>query len=554
MRHWTNAFALAALPMLACEGERSPGSSEPTLSSPFADVTEASGIAFHHEGDASDRYRLPEEMGPGGALLDADGDGDLDVFLVQSGALPPTPGAPVGRLFRNEGGLRFADVSDASLPAVAVAGYGMGAAAADADGDGDVDLLVTRLGPNVFLRNDGGRFVDATGEAGLGDPEFGSGAAFADYDRDGVTDVFVVNYVAWSEAKERPCYDPRGLRDYCNPMEYEGASPDRLYRGVGGGRFQDVTERAGISAAKGNGLGVVWQDVTDDGWPDLYVANDQTPGFLWINQRDGTFVEDAALRGAAYNEDGLAIAGMGVAAEDLDADGDVDFLVTNIHDQTHLALRNDGGVFSDVSHAWGFGGWGVPYTGFGVALGDFDHDGRWDGVIGNGAVNRLTEPTRAGHVYAEPNQLIRQGEGGVFTDASAEVRAAFAPDEMTRGLLAGDLDDDGDLDVVMLNNRGPARVFRNDGAKGHWLVLDVVDDAGAPAIGARVEVLAGERTWSRHVRPNVGYLSSQDPRVHVGLGTHARADTLRVTWPDGRVTERTNVEANVRLRVAPGPR
>jgi hypothetical protein len=518
------------------ETESSPGAAPVTspLRPPFTDVTREAGIDFVHECGARGNYWLPEEMGAGGAFFDYDGDDDLDLYLVQGGALSSEDSLSRNRLYENDGLGSYRDVSEES--GADVPGYGMGCAACDYDGDGDVDLYVTRLGPNVLLRNDGGRFTDVTREAGVGDPGFGTSAAFLDYDRDGRLDLYVANYVNWAPGREATCFDRSGIRDYCGPADYDAPSIHRLYRGNARGGFDDVTERAGIAGSKGNGLGVLCTDFDGDGWVDIYVANDQTPAFLWINQGDGTFVEDAPLRGCGYSADGVAIAGMGVAAEDLDGDETFDLVVTNIHDQVHLALANDSGFFTDKSHEWGFGGWGVPYTGFGIALFDQDHDGSLDGFVVNGAVNRLAEPVRPGHEYAEPAQLIRRDAAGRFYDASAELRSIDTPLEMGRGLLAGDIDGDGDLDLCITNNRGPTQLLRNECSnESSWTMLRLVGQGGnRQAINARVRIETAGKVFVKEVRPHAGYLGTNDRRIHVGLGRAHSIEKIEVRWPDGR--------------------
>ena len=533
----------------------------------FAEVAEAMGLGFVHDPEAAGEYRLPEGVGSGVALLDYDDDGDPDLYFVQGGPLggetaagataadgpaAPESASPRNRLYRNDGGTRFTDVSAGS--GADIGGYGMGVAAADYDADGDVDLYVTRLGPNALLRNDGGVFADVTAAAGVGDPGFGTGAAFLDYDRDGRLDLYVANYVDWSPSREHACYDPVGIRDYCGPLEYGAPLADRLYRGVGGGRFEDVTDAAGIAAERGNGLGVLCTDFDGDGWVDVFVANDQTPCFLWINQGDGTFLEDGTIRGCAFSADGMAIAGMGVTSEDIDGDGDFDLIVANIRDQSHLCLRNDEGFFADVSHAWGFGAWSVPHTGFGIDLFDQDHDGELDGFVANGAVNRWAEPFRSDNPFAEPNQFFRRDATGRFVDRSFEAAVALAVADMSRGLARGDIDGDGDLDLVVTNNRGPVRLLRNDNRSGlAWTILDLDPAGGARhAINARAEVHAGGRRFLTELRPNASYLSSHEPVVHLGLGSATRIDTLRIAWPDGARETWTALPVRERLRLRQG--
>ncbi len=547
MREARALLAAGAFVVAGCGGSETspPPPPAPPPVAAFADVTDESGMAFVHEAGARGDYWLPEGIGSGGAFLDYDADDDADLFLVQGG-LPEGPNDHWrAHLYRNDGGMRFTDVTEAS--GAGVPGYGIGAAAADWDADGDPDLFVTRLGANVLLRNDGGRFVDVTEEAGVGDEGFGSSATFLDYDLDGQLDLFVVNYVGWAPEREGACFDPAGIRDYCSPMAYDAATADRLWRGLGDGTFEDVTESAGIASTVGNGLGVIATDFDGDGWTDVYVANDQTPAFLWMNQGDGTFLEDATFRGAAFSADGLAIAGMGVAAEDLDADGDVDLVVTNIRDQTHLGLRNDDGFFEDASHGWGLADWSFPYTGFGIALFDQDHDGFLDGLVANGAVNRWAEPFAADNPFAEPNHFLRRDRTGRFEEASGEVGAAVTAPAMSRGVLTADLDGDGDLDAVVTNNRGRAQLLRNDNASGlAWSIVEL------PQLNARVTFHAGTRTFVRELRPQAGYLSSNEPIVHVGLGTVTHIDSVSVRWADGTVETRRDLPVRTRWRFAPG--
>lgn len=519
----------------------------------FTDVTRAAGVDFVHVVGPSRRFQLPEEMGSGGALFDFDNDGDMDLYLVQSGFLDREDPAHRNRLYRNDGNGRFTDVSHGS--GADIGGYGMGCAAADFDNDGDVDLLVTRFGGCVLLRNDGGgRFEDMTDSSGLKVSGWPVSTAFVDFDRDGHLDMYIVRYIEWTPAIESPCYAPSGARDYCGPTSYRGPTSDLLYRNLGDGRFEDVSVTSGIASAKGNGLGVLVTDFDGDGWVDLYVANDQTPAFLWMNQRNGTFVERAVQVGAAYSNDGLAIAGMGVAAEDLDDDGDHDLLVSNIRHQSHLCLRNDGGQFHDVSQAWGFGSWSVPSTGFGLALFDQDHDGRLDGMVANGAVSIWGVPFREGHPYAEPNQFFRRDEAGRFHDATIEAGAAVAFADVSRALLTGDYDNDGDIDVVMTNNGGPVQLLRNENRSKHsWILLDLIPTGGGRnALNARVEVTAGGKTYRRECRPHSGYLGSNDPRVHVGLGAAKRIDRLLVAWPNGAKEEWLDLAVNRLTRVRQG--
>ncbi|MFQ5413719.1 MAG: CRTAC1 family protein [Phycisphaerae bacterium] len=500
----------------------------------FVDVTESAGIRFVHACGAGGDYYIPEQIGPGGGFLDYDRDGDLDVFLVQSGVL----GDPSGRfhsvLYRNDGGGRFRDVTKESN--IRVTGYGMGCACADVDNDGDVDIFVTCLGPNVMLRNNGdGTFTDITARAGVGHDGFGASAAFLDYDRDGRLDLYVTNYVDWSLSAEHPCFSPRGLRDYCGPLDYGNGTADVLYHNLGDARFEDVSATSGIASERGNGLGVLCSDFDNNGLVDIYVANDQTPAFLWMNTGNGRFENQAATRGCAFSGDGVLIAGMGVASEDVDADGDFDLIVTNIRDQPHLGLRNDGGFFEDVSWAWGLAGPSVPVTGFGIVSVDHDHDGDSGLFIAAGAVNLAREPRDPDHPYAEPNQFLDRTGRGVFRDLGHTIGPALQRLDISRGAIRGDYDGDGDVDILITNNRGPARLLRNECRNDNaWVMIDAVSRfGGRAAIGARVEVQAGGRTLVRLVRPNESYLCSSDPRAHFGVGPATRIDQVTITWPEG---------------------
>lgn len=518
----------------------------------FVDVTAEAGIEFVHVFAESRQFHLPEQMGSGGAFFDYDNDHDMDLYLVQSGLLNGDATSYRNRLYRNDGG-RFVDVSQGS--GADLTGFGMGCAAADVDNDGDVDLVVTRLGGLALLlnRNDG-TFEEVSKSRGMVAEGFPTSAAFLDYNRDGSLDLYVTRYVNWLPSREDTCYAPSGARDYCGPLSYSALSTDLLFKNLGGGTFENASAAAGIDSAKGYGLGILATDFNNDGWVDIYVANDQTPGFMWINQKNGTFEEAAAMAGAAYNADGLAIAGMGTGAEDFDGDGDYDLLVTNIRNQTHLCLRNEGGHFEDVSHALGFGAWSVPFTGFGVAVFDQDHDGLLDGIIANGAVNMWGAPYRDGNPYAEPKQFFRLTAQGVFRDATSEAGEALAVADIGRSAFMGDYDGDGDMDVVITNNGGPAQLLRNENQSGHsWIMLDLIPAGGARnAINARVELLSGGKTYRREQRPHAGYLSSNDPRIHVGLGQTKEIDHITVSWPLGGKERWENVAVNQHLVLRQG--
>ena len=531
----TRAAALAAALVLIGTA-RTGGGAGPL----FVEAPPGAGLPFTHESGATGEYYMAEQMGPGAALFDYDGDGDLDALLVQGGSL--APGARTrSRLFRNDlehgsaGTLAFTDVTDeATLTPHA---YGMGAATGDYDNDGDQDLLVTAFGPETLYRNEGdGTFTDVTAEAGIGDPLWSTSAAFVDYDRDGDLDLFVTNYLDFTPADNKVCADALGARDYCSPRTYRPV-PDRLYRNEGNGRFSDVTAAAGVLKAYGAGLGVATGDYNGDGWLDIYVANDATANQLWINRRDGTFVDEGLLSGAALNAAGNPEGSMGIASGDPDADGDEDLFVTNIIGETFAAYRNDGqATFEDVRQAWGLARPTAPFTGFGTDWFDYDNDGWLDLFIANGAVNIVEALRGTPNPFGMRNQLFRNTGRARFEETTRLGGAPFERAEISRGAAFGDVDNDGDTDVLVTNNGGPARLLLNAaGTAAGWVQVRLEADAGNRAgVGASVFLeRAGLPTLVRRVRTDGSYLSASDLRVHFGLGTVRRIDRLVVQWPDG---------------------
>ncbi len=511
----------------------------------FHDGAATAGLRFQHDNGSSGQYHLPEIMGAGGAFLDYDGDGDLDVLLIQGRALVGTHFAAAGatpRLFRNDlhasgsrAALRFTDVS--SEAGFAGGDYGMGVASGDYDNDGDPDVYLTNYGANRLYRNDRGRFTDVTRTAGAGldDPRWSTSASFTDYDADGDLDLFVVNYVYFSIPDNKVCSDPTGRRDFCGPLRFRPA-PDRLFRNNGDGTFTDVSEHAGITAALGAGLGVVGADLDGDGRQDFYVANDATANHFWRNKGDGTFAEAALFAGLAFNAEGEPEGSMGIAVGDPDEDGDLDLFVTNITAESHAFYENlGGGRFEDRRLRTGLGILTRPYTGFGTGWFDADNDGRLDLFVANGTVTILEALRGDPFPFRQKNQLLRN-RGGRFEDASGEAGGVFALEEVSRGTAFGDVDNDGDVDLLVTNNNGPARLLLNDGApagSGFSVRLQGVDD-NAQGLGARVGVVGkdGRVRW-RVAHTDGSYLSSSDPRVHFG---GVRADepiTLIVEWPRG---------------------
>ncbi|MGE4180732.1 MAG: CRTAC1 family protein [Limisphaerales bacterium] len=523
----------------------------------FEEVGASSGVDFRHTSGHRDRFLMPEINTGGVALLDFDGDGLLDVFCVNGGfADPGLPGRPPGhRLYRNQGGWRFDDVTERAGVG-ANPGYGMGAACGDYDGDGWTDLYVLNLRKNVLYRNRGdGTFEDTTARAGVAGDTWSSSAAFFDFDRDGLLDLFVVNYIHWSMASEVPCSSRGGIPDYCSPLSYRAPAPDRIYRNRGDGTFEDATERLGIDRASGNGLGVATGDFDGDGWVDVFVANDATSNQLWMNKAGRRFEDEALVRGCALNAVGVPRAGMGVAVVDLTGRGAWDLFVTHLVGEGSGWFANEKGHFTDRITVRGPTRGSLPFTGFGVGFRDFDHDGEWDLFAANGRVRLGATDLDPGDPYAEPNLLLRGLGAAEFEEVPLAGGTAPGLVAASRGVAFGDLDNDGDDDVVILNKDGPVHVLRNlAGSRGRWLGLDIRDDRGGVARNATVRVESGGRWRARQVQPNEGYASSHDPRLIFGLGTASVAGRVVVRWTDGREDEFGPLEADRYHRMVPRTR
>jgi enediyne biosynthesis protein E4 len=520
----------------------------------FVDVTSQTGLDFTHVNGAAGELLLPEVIGAGGALFDFDNDGDLDLFAVQSGPLVVRNSASDvrprfhHRLYRNDPSpdgrspVRFTDVTERS--GIAATGYGMGAATGDIDNDGWADLYVTNLGSNQLFRNNGnGTFTDVTTKSGTDDSRWSTSATFLDYDRDGWLDLFVANYVNFSPAMKRGCFSAGSARDYCNPAVYDPA-PDKLFHNNRDGTFSDVTQRSGIGVPSGRGLGVLASDFNGDGWTDLYVANDGDANQLWINERgSGVFRDEALLTGVAVNRMGQPQGSMGIDAGDFDRDGDDDLFVTNLDNEGNTLYMNVGdGLFEDRTTEAGL--FKLGFTGFGTKFIDYDNDGWLDLVVVNGAVRHLSQQVQKGDSYPlkQRSQLFRNDRGRRFEDVSSTAGPAFAQLQVARGAATGDLDNDGDTDVVVFNNSGPARVLLNDvGHRRHWLGIRAIDSRyKRDAVQARVDIV-GQRGMTRAIQTDGSYCVANDPRVLFGLGTASGAQTVRVQWPGGQVEEFRNL-------------
>ncbi len=506
------------------------------------DVTEKIGLNFVHDVGPVGTYFMPESLGSGAAIFDFDNDGRMDVLLLQNAGTNSTAGH---QLFRQEGDGQFRNVSAGS--GLDLAGRGMGVAIGDVDNDGNPDVLITEYERLRLFHNRGaGKFVEITQQARLDNPHWGMSAVFFDYDRDGWLDFAVVNYIDYSPSMK--CPEAQGTPGYCGPSGFQGTVP-RLFRNLGargkGIQFEDVTVSAGLGKLAGPGLGAVCADFSGDHWPDLLIANDGHVNWLLINQRNGTFAEEGAQRGIAYNEMGAVEANMGVAVGDTNSDGLFDILITHLSSETHtLWKQSPRGYFVDrtapsrvAASAW-------RGTGFGTVFSDLNNDGAPDLIVVNGGIKRLTiDPAPHGKANKDPfwngfeqrSQIFSNDGSGIFTDVSAENLAFTGTAAVARGLAVGDLNNDGAPDLLVTRIAAPVRAYRNIAPRGHWLTIRVVDPSlgGRDAYGAEVTVIAGGRRQTVWVNPAQSYLCSNDPRAHFGLGSSTGVESIHVVWPDG---------------------
>ncbi len=508
----------------------------------FVEVASAVGLTWQHENGRSPQRYFPETMGGGGAFFDYDGDGDLDVYAVNGAFITagPQDADPVNRLFRNDG-QRFISVA----AGVAHRGVGMGVAAADYDRDGDLDLYLTNFGPNALFRNDDGHFAEIGRQTGVADAHWGTSCAFADYDRDGDLDLYVANYVSYDPAAARTnqvpymasyeSYGGQAPVGYPHPDNFAGQA-DLLYRNDGTGDFVDVSAGAGIADASGKGLGVVFGDYDNDGWPDIYVANDAVRNFFYHNNQDGTFAERAGLAGVSYGQDGQMEAGMGVDWGDYNGDGVLDLTVTNFQAEPNALYRGEGGFFSVATFAAGVGLPSLPLLGFGTQFFDPDLDGDLDLFAANGHVLDNVRDIDQSTSYGQRNLLFRN-DGGRFAEVSAAAGPGFALERVSRGSATGDYDSDGDPDLLVFNSGQPLSLLRNDhGDANHWITIRLAGANGNPnGIGSRLTATSGDLVQTRELRGSRSYLSQSQLRICLGLGKRPQLDSLAVRWPSGRV-------------------
>ena len=548
------ALILATIPAAPSQRPQSAPVPLPT----FRDVARSVGLDVVHVSGASEQRFLPEIVGSGGLFFDFDDDGWLDIFLVDGGSFADATvaGRARHRLYRNRGNGTFEDVTAAS--GIQHREYGMGTCAGDYDNDGLIDLYVTNVGPNVLYRNMGhGRFSEVPNAGGADSALWSTSCALLDFDRDGDLDLFVTNYVDASWRRNEFCGNagPPPIRDYCHPLIYK-PSHSVVYRNTGkntGRRFEDVSTRSGVAAVSGNGLGVAVTDIDNDGWPDVFVANDATPNFLFHNTGGGTFTEIASLAGVAVAADGKARAGMGTAFADFSGNGRPGLIVTNHETEMHsLFLNLDGRLFSDITVRSGMGPATRASVGFGVVFFDYDNDMQLDVAIANGNVMATAARVRAGAKYAQRNLLLRN-TGDRFQEMKEQAGPGFSPEMVSRALAAGDIDNDGDLDLLITNNNDRPNLLLNEGGHGNAILVRAIGtNSNRSGIGTRLTLVAAGRRQVREVQSGSSYLTQNDLRAHFGLDQSSRAERLEIRWPGGSTEIVDNPPANNVITVREG--
>jgi len=523
----------------------------------FKDVAAEAGLTLMNvSGEGANDYII-EANGNGAAFFDYDNDGDMDVLITNGSTLKryARGGGPVVALYENVGGGRFVDRT-AAAGLDKIKGWAFGVCVADYDNDGYEDFYVTTYGPNLLFHNNGdGTFEERAVAAGVADPHWGTGCAFGDYDRDGYVDLYVANYVAFDpNTRPRDCLYMGTLKVFCGPIGLKGEA-DVLYHNNGDGTFTDVTAKAGIKDPNYPGFGVVFTDFDNDGWPDIYVANDSVPNFLFHNKRDGTFEEVGLISGTSLNLFGQAQASMGVAVGDYDGNGLFDIYVTNFAGDTNTLYQNLGKMsFADVTAASGAASASLPHLGWGTGFADFDNDGWLDLFVANGHVYPNVDQLKGISRYLQPKELYRNLGNGRFAEISGRVAGDLSIPRPSRGVAFGDYDNDGDIDVLVVNVNSRPSLYRNDGGnRNAWIGFHLIGtSSNRDAIGARLEIDAGGRTQAGEVRSGGSYLSHNDMRIHFGLGSTQHVDRVRIRWPNGKMETLAGMKAGQYVTIREG--
>jgi hypothetical protein len=550
------AFLLFLLALAGANLRARPAEGIPAASAVvFTDVTESAGIRFRHNNGAFGKKYLPETLGSGAAFLDFDGDGWQDILLVNSARLPGGPAGPPSRpaLYRNNRKGAFTDVTKQA--GLAHEMYGFGVAAADYDNDGRLDIYITALGPNRLFRNVGGRFVEVSARAGVDDPGFSTSAMWFDYDRDGKLDLFVANYVEWSPERDLFCTLDGKTKSYCTPESYKGQS-STLYRNKGDGTFENVTKAAGLHDPSSKALGVALLDYNQDGLPDLFVANDTQPNRLYQNKGNGTFADVGMTAGVAFNEAGVARAGMGVDAADYDGSGRPSLIIGNFSNEMMALYSNEGnGLFIDEAPASTIGKVSLLTLTFACFFFDFDLDGLLDIFAVNGHVADDIERVQPKVTYAQPPHLFRNLGAKKFDAVTSASGPALQKPVVGRGAAYGDYDGDGDLDLLVTANNGPARLLRNDGGHRNRFirVRTIGTSSNRDGIGSRVTVTldGGRKLWNL-VKTGSSYCSQSELPVTFGLGRAGKVAAIEVTWPNGRTETVRDIGINQDVTIEEG--